>query len=307
MIVDLHAHYTPPEYFKVVKTLGGSYLDRFTGFLDPVDWDQRLQMMSEAGVDKQVLLPTTTPTSNDVVVSVSAAKEVNNIYADIKRNDPELFDFWVSLPLPHIDASLAELTRGMDELGAVGVALGCFCLETSMADPMFEPIYEELNRRHAKVLFHPCQNGIHSKHLNDFGLTVCAGASFEDSTIVMHLIAQQIPIRYPNIQFIIPHFGGILPTLLSRLDGQMPQEGFAEKPSVTAKRFYYDTVGWGSKGALLAGLETFGVDKLVTGSDFPILLHHESYKQTFDNVRLSGLDDQDIATILGNADKLLYK
>jgi len=307
MTVDLHAHYTPSEYFDLVKTLGGSYLDRFTGFRDPVDWDQRLQMMSEAGVEKQVLLPTTTPTSQDLTDSVTAARIINDIYADLKNKQPDLFDFWVSLPLPHIDASLAELERGLDELNGVGVVLGCFCLEQSMADPAFEPVYEELNRRHAKVLFHPCQNGIHSKHLNDFGLTVCAGASFEDSTIVMHLIAKQIPIRYPNIQFIIPHFGGILPTLLSRLDGQMPQEGLAEKPSVTAKRFYYDTVGWGSKGALLAALETFGADKLVTGSDFPILLHHESYKQTFDHIRLSGIDEKDIATILGNAEKLLYK
>jgi len=307
MIVDLHAHYTPAEYNVLAKTLGGSYKDRFTGYVDPIGWDERLGMMKEAEVAKQVLSPTAAPYSHDRNESIHACKEINSIYAEVKRKQPELFDFWVSLPLPHVDDALVELKRGLDELNGVGVVLGCFCLEYSMADEIFEPLYEELNRRSAIVFFHPCQNGICSKHINEFGLTVCAGASLEDSTVAMHLIAKQIPLRYPNIRFVIPHFGGILPTLLNRLDGQMPQEGFAEKPSAMAKRFFYDTVGWGSRAALLAALEAFGASQIVTGSDYPILLRHESYKQTFDNVRLSGISEADIAQILRNAYELLYQ
>jgi predicted TIM-barrel fold metal-dependent hydrolase len=271
-----------------------------------MSWQERLVMMKAAGVARQVLSPTTAPYSHDLAASQHASVEINNIYANLAKTQADQFDFWVSLPLPHIEQSLCEIDRGFDELNGVGVVLGCFCLERSIADPIFDPIYAELNRRKAVVFLHPCQNGICSHHINDWGLTVCAGASFEDSTAAMHLIAAQVPQRFPNIRFIVPHFGGILPTLLNRLDGQMPQNEFKEKPSVTAKRFFYDTVGWGSEAALLAALEAFGAKQIVTGSDFPILLRHESYTQTFDNVRLSSISESDKKQIMGNAYNLLY-
>jgi aminocarboxymuconate-semialdehyde decarboxylase len=38
---------------------------------------------------------------------------------------------------------------------------------------------------------------------------------------------------------------------------------------VTAKKFYYDTVCYGSKAAFTCALEAFGADHLMTGSDYP--------------------------------------
>jgi hypothetical protein len=34
------------------------------------------------------------------------------------------------------------------------------------------------------------------------------------------MIAKQIPYRYPNIKFIVPHRGGPIPMLVTRLDNQ---------------------------------------------------------------------------------------
>jgi hypothetical protein len=168
------------------------------------------------------------------------------------------------------------------------------------------PIAQELNRRRAIAFLHPCQNGLQSPLINDWGLTVCAGASMEDAVAAMHLIRRQIPLRYPNIRFIVPHFGGLLPMLLNRLDGQMPQEDFAEAPSATARRFFYDTVGWGSKAALIAAVEAFGSSQLVPGSDYPILLPWESYAQTFQHIREAGLPPAVVDRILHrNAQALL--
>jgi len=190
--------------------------------------------------------------------------------------------------------------------GTVGVTIQCFCLNESIARPEFDPIYEELNRRKAIVFLHPSGNGLCAPLINDFGLTICAGASFEDAIAGMHLIARQIPLRYPDIRFIIPHFGGPLAMLLERLDGQMPKGGFAELPSITARRFYYDIVGWGSRGALLSAVESYGATQLVPGSDFPVLLQFETYAQTFDHVRQASLPASSIELILHrNAQSLL--
>ncbi len=97
-----------------------------------------------------------------------------------------------------------------------------------------------------------------------------------------------------------------MPLLLARLDGQMLQDDFAEPPSATARRFFYDTVGWGSKPALQAAVAAFGPEQLVPGSDYPVLLPWESYAQSFAHVREAGLPASAVERILQrNAPQLL--
>src|SRR5207249_1571789 len=80
-----------------------------------------------------------------------------------------------------------------------------------------------------------------------------AVVSLEDAAIVLHLIARRVPERFLNIKYVVPHLGGIIPMLLQRLDNQAPRQhpNLPERPSVTARRFYYDIVGHGSQAALL--------------------------------------------------------
>src|SRR5207245_11038607 len=106
----------------------------------------------------------------------------------------------------------------------------------------------------------------------DYGYRAAVGTSLEDATFVLHMIAKQIPHRYPNIKFIVPHLGGPIPMLLNRLDkqGQRDPPNLAVAPSVTAKKFWYDTVCYGSNAAFTCALEAFGPDHVVTGSAYPL-------------------------------------
>ena len=95
---------------------------------------------------------------------------------------------------------------------------------------------------------------------------------------------------------------------LQRLDNQAPRQhpDLPEPPSVTARRFHYDIVGHGSHAALLCAWKAFGADHLVAGSDYPVLLAFEPYRQNFHYIRDCGLPDADVDTILNhNAQKLL--
>jgi predicted TIM-barrel fold metal-dependent hydrolase len=266
-------------------------------------------MMDAAGVQMQVLSPASSaPYLADEQEAAEAARLANDLYAELVARYPSRFAAFVSLPLPHIDASLRELARGFDELGMVGATMNCSIHNRSSAEAEFEPIYEELNRHGAALFYHPCQNGICSPMVCDYGFTTSAGASMEDTVLVLHLIARQIPVRYPNIKYIVPHFGGMIPTLLSRLDNQAPANhpNLREPPSATAKRLYYDTVGHGSQPALHSACQAFGASQLVPGSDFPVLLDFESYAETFDYIRRSGLPAKDIRQILHeNAPRVL--
>jgi predicted TIM-barrel fold metal-dependent hydrolase len=131
----------------------------------------------------------------------------------------------------------------------------------------------------------------------DYGFGAAVGTSLEDTAIALHLIAKQIPHKYPNITFIIPHLGGPVAMLLERLDNQfsMKSRNLPEPPSVTARRFYYDTVGHGSQAALTCAWLAFGTEHIVTGSDYPVLLSFETYGETFSWI--------DKSTIIPEADR----
>src|SRR6266478_8591903 len=309
MIVDIHAHYFPKEYNDTLLRIGGRSLPEAARAITarPLRHDEpsgiatRLEQMDDAGVGMQVLSPAASPPyAEKEVDAVAAARLINDSYAELAARHPGRFNAVVSLPLPHIDASLREMERGLDQLGMLGVSMTCSCFDRSTAEAEFEPLYQEMNRRGALLNYHPIQNGICSPMINDYGFTVSVGASLEDAAIVLHLIARRVPERFPNIKYVVPHLGGIIPMLLQRLDNQAPQKhpNLPERPSATARRFYYDIVGHGSQAALLCAWKAFGADHLVAGSDYPVLLAFESYRQNFHYLHESILPAEDVEKIL---------
>src|SRR5437870_3647185 len=278
MIVDIHAHYFPKSYIDLLVRIGGKSLPeaarpltaRPMGAPDPNDIQVRLERMADAGVQLQVLSPAASPPyAEKEADAVAAAHLINDAYAELAAKHPGRFTAVVSLPLPHIDAALREMERGLDQLGLAGVSMTCSCFDRSTAEAEFEPLYAEMNRRRTLLNYHPIQNGICSPLINDYKFTVSVGASLEDAVIVLHLIARRMHARYPNITYVIPHLGGLIPMQLQRLDNQAPRQypDLPERPSVTARRFYYDTVGHGSQAALLCAWKAFGADHLVAGGD----------------------------------------
>jgi predicted TIM-barrel fold metal-dependent hydrolase len=317
MIVDIHAHYFPKAYLDMLLGIGGRSLPEAARPItarpmradDPAEIPRRLEQMDDAGVRLQVLSPAASPPyAEGEADAVAAARLINDAYAALADRYPGRLAAVVSLPLPHIDASLREMERGLDQLHMLGVSMTCSCFDRSTAEAEFEPLYAEMNRRRAVLNYHPIQNGICSPLINDYKFTVSVGASLEDTAIVLHLIARRVPERYPDITYVIPHLGGMISMQLQRLDNQAPRQhpDLPEPPSATARRFYYDTVGHGSPAALLCAWKAFGADQLVAGSDYPVLMAFETYRQTFHYIRECGLPPADVDRILHhNAQKVL--
>lgn len=311
-IVDLHAHYSPKEYYDVLMRIGGKSLPEAARGAwagqslrtnNPSDLGERFERMQDADVRLQVLSPAASPPyAEKQDDAVEAATVLNDAYAELVKTHPDKLAAFVSLPLPHIEASLKEMTRGLDELGMIGVNINCSALDQSTADAEFEPLYEEMNRRGAVCFYHPVQNGICSPFINDYNWTVPVGASIEDTMIVLHLIARHIPAKYPNIKYVIPHLGGLISMQLQRLDAQGPARhpDLPEKPSETARRLYYDTVCYGSQAAFYCAYQAFGEDHLVAGSDYPVLMNFETYARTFNYIRESALPPQAIDKVLNH-------
>jgi predicted TIM-barrel fold metal-dependent hydrolase len=216
----------------------------------------------------------------------------------VVRKWPKKFKALVALPLPHVDEALKELDRVM-ALGAIGAALTTTVAGRSVADPAFAPLYAELNRRATVLYIHPAGASAHTPMIADYHVTWMIGAPIEDTISTTHLIIKGIPQKYPRMKIINSHLGGALPMVLQRMDNQYVWENpeTPEKPSITAKRMWYDTVAHAHPPAIRAAVDTFGASRIILGTDFPYE-SGELYKHAISYISDAGLKQADIAQIL---------
>jgi len=184
---------------------------------------------------------------------------------------PDRFRAFAALPMPHVEESLGEMRRALGELHMAGVVMNTSVLGHALVEPDYQPIFAELHDRHTVLYLHPAGNSACSPLIGDYHLTWMVGAPVEDTISLMQLITNGIPVRYPSIKIINSHLGGAMPMLLQRADDQYGWEApeTPERPSVSARRMWYDTVGHGHVPALRCAIDSFGADRLVLGTDFP--------------------------------------
>jgi aminocarboxymuconate-semialdehyde decarboxylase len=173
--------------------------------------------------------------------------------------------------MPHIDASIAEMSCAIDELGMVGLTMNTSILDRAITDPQFEPIFAELDRRGAILYLHPTGNGACSPLVSEHHITWMVGAPFEDTIAAMQLITSGHLQRYPAVKVICSHLGGALPMIPRRADDHVPWEApdTPEPPSQAVHRLWYDTVSHCHAPALRCAIDSFGADRILLGTDFP--------------------------------------
>ena len=274
MRIDVHAHYWTADYLDLLVDLGqaGAGAARGLGAGGGAELEARLRLMDRARVQMQVLSACPQqPYVEDEQKAAQAARFVNDQYADLVQRYRDRFAAFASLPMPHVEQSVGEMRRALDELGMAGIALNTSVLGHALVEPDYEPVFAELNRRSAVLYLHPAGNSACSPLIGNYHLTWMVGAPVEDTISVMHLITHGIPTRYPDIKIINSHLGGALPMLLQRADDQYRWEApdTPERPSVAARRMWYDTVGHGHVPALRCAIDSFGADRLLLGTDFP--------------------------------------
>jgi 6-methylsalicylate decarboxylase len=311
--IDVHAHYYPTALYDLLERVTGQVRRRMTGevrgFAHHVSLDGQLELMDGAGIDCMVMsLGNTPPYYPDARMAVAAASGANDLYVELHQAHPRRFRAFIGLPLPHVDSALEELDRGLALPGVVGVGLGCSVLGRPLDDPAFDPIFAELNRQRRVVFVHPLGAG-GGPNSDDFGMTWMLASRFEDTVAMARLILSGLTLRYPDIRFIVPHLGGTLVLFLQRMDNVAERDGWRETrspnvmPSDLARRFWFDTVNE-QHSALRCASETFGTDRMLLGTDWP-MLPPEKLKHFVDYIP-EALDAEDARQVLDvNAAKLL--
>jgi 6-methylsalicylate decarboxylase len=310
MIIDFHAHYWPVAYLDQLERCGGDVAyQRKQVWASDADGDvaARLRMMDDARVDMQVLSPGgPMPYFVSEEAGVESARIANDLYRQLVDARPGRIGAFGLVPLPHVDAAIAEAGRALDELDVAGIAIGTSVLGRTIADPAFDPFYAELDRRGAVLYVHPSGVGAGSPLISPHSLTWVVGAPIEDTLAAVHLIFEGVTTRFPNIKVLVSHIGGALPILLGRLDFLYRDElpPMPIEPSVLAKRMWWDSVAHGDTLAIEAAYRAFGPTQVVLGSDFPYQLD-EAYTDSVDFLFRAQIPPKDAQGVLSDNAALL--
>lgn len=117
---------------------------------------------------------------------------------------------------------MEEAAYAIDVLHADGVKLATNSRGQYLGAPALDPLMEVLNRRNAVVIIHPHK----PEPANDTLIANTPLAAFgypaETSAAVVNLIARNVPARYPNVKWVVPHVGSFLPLALPRMKAIHP-------------------------------------------------------------------------------------
>lgn len=200
------------------------------------------------------------------------ARECNEYAASLIRDYPGRFGAFAILPLPDVDAAIAELAYALDTLKLDGITLPTSCGNRYLGDPDFDELINELDRRAAVVFMHPYIPREASRPRSVLPGSLVEFV-FETTMAVSNLLFTGTMERCPGVRFILPHAGGTVPYITLRLClGQFwpgLQEQVPQGVVAYLQRFYYDTALSAAPYALRSLQELVDPSHILFATDYP--------------------------------------
>jgi len=266
--IDIHHHFAPPAWVTAVK--GRPLLQPANTTWTPA---KSVEDMDRGGVAAS-MVSITNPGLwfGDAPMTRQLARACNEYGAKLVQEHPTRFGLFAAMPLPDVDATLAEIAYVYDTLKMDGIGLFTSYGDTWLGNAKFRPVMEELNRRKAVVHVHPtaancCRN-------LDYATGVAPGSmeyGTDTTRAIMGVAFSGDAARFPDIRFIWSHAGGTVPFLAGRIEGasnnakdRLPNGFIAE-----IRKFYYDLAGASNRGAVASLLELVRPSQVLFGIDFP--------------------------------------
>lgn len=262
-LIDLHHHYLPPFY---VKAIGDAPIAAGTAGVPKWSPEGSIEVMDRAGVDTAVLSITNPGIAiKDPKQRQNLARECNVYVRKLASDHPGRFDGFAALPMPDIEATLAEVKYALDDLKLAGIGLLTNYGDAYLGNPQFDPLLAELNRRKAVVFVHPTVPTY--SPLDHLLSPAIIEFPHQTTRAVTSLLYSGSFSRYPDISFIFPHAGGTVPFIAARLQSKKGPEG--TDPGTILRRLHYDSALSANAISFPALLKFVGATKIVFGSDYP--------------------------------------
>lgn len=263
--IDTHHHFFP----KVFVEAGGidAIMAQYPG-TKALEWsvEADLEMMDKRSIAEAIL---SVAGVAGLGMSATVLRKCNEAAAEMRHTGR--FGSFANLPLPDVDASLSEVAYSLDTLKADGFIVfasydGCY-----LGDPLFTPLWEELNRRHAVVFVHPNDPTYLIPHVAPAAMLEYP---FETTRTAVSLIQNGAIAEFPNIRFILSHAGGTLPYLFTRVALSLKMiPGVLERIGDVGeafRSFYYDTALAAGRSSFAALSQIASPERVLFGTDYPM-------------------------------------
>ena len=269
-LIDVHHHWYSME---LLRWWGR---DKF----DP-SWSTAASLagMDEAGVTT-AMLSVTMPgiwKSGDVAGSVKLARQCNEQMVQAAQTHPGRFGVIAALPLPEVDAALAEIAYALDVLKVDAIGLLSSYDGQYLGDARFAPVLQELNRRRAIVYVHPMAPICCTALVPNVGPGALEAPTDTTRTVESLLVSGTLT-RLSGLRLIIAAGGGTLPFVGDRLLSAAVQAGRAaadqahftpEALRTALGALHIDTAGMTNAADWAALMNFTTPSQLLFGSDFP--------------------------------------
>jgi aminocarboxymuconate-semialdehyde decarboxylase len=316
MIVDMHAHFTPPESIRELERNGAAYgcsihrdpTDRIWLRLgegkpkeltpELTDLAARAQSLSVLGVERQVLSPVMNTVGYELNGRYGQAlsrlfNETNAAAADKYEGR---FIPVATVPMQSCRAAVEELDYAVKSLAIRMVEIGTHVNGLNLDDESFAPFFERAAELGAVVQVHPHKVAA-ADRLRRYNFGNLLGNPIETAIAGASLIFGGVLDRYPSLKVCLVHGGGALPYLLGRVSHGYfafdESRTTPEPPETYFRRFYFDTLAHDARA--LAFLNSLaGSERLMLGTDCP---YAAGQRRPLEMLKNAGLENQ--PSILG--------
>ncbi len=307
MAIDVHNHWYPIEYLKILAEHGSGhgweiihsgdgtpvirssrgYIFRCTRATN--NPEARVRELDEGGLEIQVM-SISEPWVDFLPNPKSAklAQLVNDDIAHACERFPDRLFGMATIPLNDVDSAVEEIKRCVGELGMRGVIVPTRVngMETISASRHF-PIFETASRLGIPVFIHPAlPPGSENMRENLTGLMV--GYPSETTIVVADLILSGLLDRLPNLKILLADLGGALPFVAGRMVRfyeafEELRRKMAHDPIHYLKMLYYENGAAAHPTAMDYLYANVGPGRIMLGSNHPSPIGH--FTKSIESIR----------------------
>ncbi len=209
------------------------------------------------------------------------SRMVNDRLAEIVATWPDRFVALGTVPLQNVDLAIAELERGVKQLGLRGVEINPNVNGMELTDPRLnlEKFFARAQALDAVIFMHPI-GFTQGERLVDHYFNNVIGNPMETTIAASHLIFDGVMQRNPKLKIVLPHAGGYLAHYWARMDHAHRARAdcrtmIKKAPSSYLKKMYFDTISFDPQ-MLRHMVDQYGPGHLLLGTDYPYDMGEEN-------------------------------
>jgi predicted TIM-barrel fold metal-dependent hydrolase len=279
--VDVHHHFFPPFFIEMWRD------NPRVGALIPGirDWTPAASL---AQMDRNHVAQAVLSTSSRIEAFGlppdrlrDIVRRFNDYATQVKHDHRGRFGLFAFLPLPDVDASLAEIARALDDLHAEGIGITTSYAGKYPGDPEFAPVMDELNRRKTTVFVHPLAPACCNALMSYVPPTLIEYPE-DTARAMLSLLLSGTLRRCRDITWIFSHAGGTWPMLagrtatLARDQVKNLKDVAPDGIDAEFRRFYYETANSAYKPTMAALLAYAPLRQVMFGTDYPYVTVDEN-------------------------------